>query len=170
MLDLREKDLENGRTYFDRMGNIQYLFLAPWLVVFCVTFIVYNNKISGISEQEISLLWGGIIASLFLLLCIYLYIDFSKNLKTIPRKEFKEKVRLYFAFNKAFYIRMNILAVLSTLLYVFFNIGPLAVFNCFVVVVMSLEKPTEERFFRHLRLNKEHIKGFKDRDLFEKKG
>jgi len=167
MLDLRDKDLVNGRTYFDRLGNILYLFLAPWLAVFCITFISYNNKVTGIAEQEIPMVWGAVLTSVFFVICIYLYLGFSKKLKTIPGKEFKEKVRMYYSFNKDFYIKMNLLAVVSTLIYVLFNIGPIIVFNCFVVVIMSLEKPTEERFYRHLRLNKEHIKGFKDRALFE---
>ena len=168
MLDLRDKDLVSGRTYFDRMGSILYLFLAPWLAVFCLAFISYNNKVSGISDQGIPLLWGGLLAGLLLIFCIYFYIDFSKQLKTIPGKAFKEKVKLYYAINKSFYIKINLLGVIATLLYVFFNIGPLIVFNCFIVVVTSLEKPSEERFFRHLRLSKNHIKGFKDRALFEK--
>ena len=53
MFDLRDKDLTNGRTYFDRMSFVLYLFLAPWLAIFCFTFISYNNKITGILERVI---------------------------------------------------------------------------------------------------------------------
>jgi hypothetical protein len=167
MFDLREKDLVNGRTYFDRMGNLLFLFLGPWLAVFSLTYIGYNNKVTGVAEGLIPMSWGAVIAGLLLGACAYLYFNFTKRIKTIPGKEFREKITLYYSFNKVFYIRLNLLGVISTLLYVLLNSGPLAIFNCFLLVVVSLEKPGEERFFRHLRLKKEHMKGFKDRSLFE---
>ena len=155
MFDLREKDLVNGRTYFDRMGNLLYLFLAPWLAVFCITFISYNNKITGIVDQKVSLTSGGVIAALFLAICIYIYFDFVKKLKALLGKELKEKVKLYYSYNTSFYTRINLLAMSSTLMYVFFNISydratfyEVPYFIRFVLEIISIVKISETPNFK----------------------
>lgn len=167
MLNLRDKDLINGRTFLDRQSIILYLFLAPWLLIFIGTYVFYNNRVTGVSLEKIPVWGGALLVCSLLIVCIYIYLGFTRKLKSIPGKPFREKIIMYYTINKEFHIQMNLLAAVSTIFYMGLNSLPLAVFNCFIVVIMSLEKPAEERFFRHLRLNKKDIKGFKDRPLFD---
>lgn len=167
MLNLREKDLQTGRHYLDRMNILLYLCFVPWLLAFCGIYLHYNNKVTGISPEKIPVLWSSILALALLGCCVWVYLVFTKNLKNIPGKPLPEKLSMYYVYNKWFYVQLNLLAMVATALYAVLNAGPLVVFNCFMIMVVSLEKPGEARLFRHLRLKQYRMRGFKDRNVLE---
>lgn len=167
MFKLRDKDLINGRSYLDRLSYILYTMFAPWIIAFSLSYIFYNNKITGIVPDKIPTEWGSAVAIILFFFCVLIYTKFIKNIKELRGKDLSQKLEMYHEFNKSFFIQLNALGAISTLLFAVLNTTPVLAFNCFLVVGLSLERPAEERMFRHLRLKRESMKGFKDRPLLE---